>query len=114
MIIYVDIDDTICYHKGDRKAMKYEDAFPIQKNIDKVNKLYNQGHEITYWTSRGAGTGIDWTDVTKAQLKKWGAKYHHLIVKKPFYHMFIDDRSINSLWDWDETSLKRIEDTHKW
>lgn len=113
MIIYVDIDETICRYEGDRSAMHYDQAIPIPENIAKVNKMYEDGHEITYWTSRGAVTGVDWYDVTKKQLIDWGANHHQLIMKKPFYHMFIDDRSINSLWDWDENSLKRIADSHK-
>lgn len=113
MKIFVDIDDTICYYNRDREKMQYDRAIPKKENIEKVNRLFMEGHEITYWTSRGTETGIDWEDVTRNQLCKWGALHHHLQMGKPFYHMFIDDRSINSLWDWDEYSLKKIIDSHK-
>ena len=34
MIIYVDIDETICFYEDERE---YPKAVPIQKNIEKVN-----------------------------------------------------------------------------
>jgi hypothetical protein len=114
MIIYVDIDETIChYPTGVSSKMEYDKAVPIMSNIEKVNRMYSDGHTITYWTSRGVMTGINWRELTEAQLARWGALYHRLEMNKPFYHLFIDDRSINSLWDWDETSIKKIELTHK-
>ena len=64
MKIFVDIDETICYYKGKRE---YSLALPIRKNIKKINKLYKEKHEITYWTSRGSTTGIDWKELTANQ-----------------------------------------------
>ena len=98
MIIYVDIDETICYHEeGDTtKARDYTKAMPYTKRIEKVNSLYDEGHTIVYWTARGSVTGLDWTDLTASQLKEWGAKHHNLILGKPQYDLFIDDKNINS------------------
>jgi hypothetical protein len=94
MKIYVDIDETICYYKGERK---YPDAMPIHERIKKINNLYESGHEITYWTARGTFTKIDWFEITKKQLKEWGCKYHHLSVgDKPNYDLLICDKAINS------------------
>lgn len=97
--IFVDIDETICLHPDtDKNASKgtrdYSNAIPINENIAKVNKLYKDGNRIVYWTARGSRTGIDWFDLTKSQLEKWGAKYHELKCDKPFYDIFIEDRSI--------------------
>lgn len=94
MIIYVDIDETICVTPGD---LDYTKAQPIEKNIKKINKLYDEGNTIIYWTARGSGTGLNWYDVTGAQLDKWGAKYHEYKVGKPVYDLFICDKAINSL-----------------
>lgn len=94
MIIYVDIDETIADFdpKEDRKA--YDKASPIPMNIEKINKLYDEGHNITYWTARGSLSGIDWYDTTKQQLDKWGCKYHNLITgQKPAYDLLICDKS---------------------
>ena len=89
--IFVDIDETICFYKEKRE---YPKAVPYYKNIAKINKLYNKGHEITYWTARGSVTGIDWYKLTEKQLKDWGCKYHHLSVGiKPHYDLLICDKT---------------------
>ena len=93
MIVYVDIDETICITPDDRD---YSKAKPIKKNIKKINEMYDNGDEIIYWTARGTGSGIDWRDVTTRQFKKWGVKYHSLYFGKPIYDLFIDDKNISS------------------
>jgi histidinol phosphatase-like enzyme len=89
-IIYVDIDETICKTSEDRK---YENSEPIQQNIDKINKLYDEGTTIVYWTSRGSRKQINWYDLTYRQLNEWGVKFHELRVDKPYYDLFIDDKT---------------------
>ena len=98
MVIYVDIDETICEHKGTNpnKPRDYSKATPIMKNIDKINELHNQGHEIIYWTARGTLTGLDWEQLTKEQLKRWGALNSGVFVGKPYYDLFICDKAMNS------------------
>lgn len=91
-IIYVDIDETICLTPNSRK---YEDAVPIKENIEKINKLYDKGNTIVYWTARGSRKQINWYDLTYKQLNQWGAKFHELRVDKPYYDLFIDDKSID-------------------
>ena len=93
MIVYVDIDETICNTPDDRD---YAKSTPIKENIDKINKLYDNGDTIIYWTARGTGSGLDWYKTTGTQLKKWGAKYHDYKVGKPIYDLFICDKAINS------------------
>ena len=101
MKIYVDIDDTICdYDPTLNKATSpYEDAIyhhakPISMNIDKINKLFEDGNEIIYYTARGNLSKIDWYDLTKEQLDNWGAKYHKVITgHKPAYDLIICDKS---------------------
>jgi hypothetical protein len=93
MIIFVDIDETICVSPADRN---YANAVPIKKNIKKINEMYDNGDTIIYWTARGTGSGIDWREVTEAQFEKWGVKYHELRLGKPIYDLFIDDKNISS------------------
>jgi hypothetical protein len=89
MLIYVDIDGTICHTEGG-----YMNAKPIQENINKINKLYDEGNIIVYWTSRGKNTGIDWSQLTGEQLTKWGCKFHDVIMNsKPAYDLLICDKS---------------------
>ena len=93
MIIYVDIDETICETASDRN---YANAKPLKDRIEKINKLYYEGNKIIYWTARGTGTGINWRDVTEKQFAEWNVKYHELKFEKPIYDLFIDDKNINS------------------
>lgn len=91
MIIYVDIDETICNYSDKRE---YPLAEPDIANIAKINALYEEGHIITYWTARGTVTKLDWYDLTEKQLEKWGCKYHNLSVgEKPAYDLLICDKT---------------------
>tara|TARA_R110000824_G_scaffold13134_1_gene57162 strand:- start:2610 stop:2909 length:300 start_codon:yes stop_codon:yes gene_type:complete len=90
MIIYVDVDDTIC--EGD----SYETAAPIRDNIDKINELYMEGHEVIYWTARGTLMEGNWFHVTYEQLLDWGCLFHELRMNKPVFDLFIDDKVMNS------------------
>lgn len=49
MIIYVDIDETICEYGENRE---YAEAKPITERIKKINKLKEDGNTIVYWTAR--------------------------------------------------------------
>ena len=94
MKIYVDIDDTIADYEVGVDKTDYNNARPIEMNIQKINELYEQGNEITYYTARGSGTGIDWYDITHTQLTSWGCKFHNLITgHKPAYDLIICDKS---------------------
>ena len=96
MIIYVDIDDTICYYDGSNNKLDYKNAKPCADRIDRINGLYDEGNTIVYWTARGTQTGIKWFHVTLRQLNEWGCKFHELKMGKPAYDLFIDDKNISS------------------
>ena len=107
MIIYIDIDETICNTNGDKHvARDYSLATPIRENIEKANKLYEDGHTIIYWTARGSQTGLDWTKLTKKQIKEWGVKCHEVRLGKPHYDLFICDKAINSDLFFDQNKGK--------
>ena len=91
MKIFVDIDETICFYQGERH---YPNAIPNFENITKINKLYDEGHHIKYWTARGSVTGKDWLEITANQLDEWGCLYHELSVgNKPDYDLLICDKT---------------------
>ena len=91
--IFVDIDETICFYDGVER-LGYKQAIPNLKNIEKINKLFDEGNEITYWTARGSYSGIDYFELTKSQLEKWRCKYHYLSVgEKPSYDLLICDKT---------------------
>lgn len=89
MIIYVDIDNTIC----ETLTTNYSHSVPIKKNIDKINSLYDKKHIIVYWTARGTLTGETEFALTLRQLTEWGCKFHELRMGKPFFDIFIDDKA---------------------
>lgn len=95
MIYIVDIDQTICKTPKIGLSHDYENSSPIPHRIEAINKLYDQGHEIIYWTARGSGSGIDWTELTNKQLKEWGCKFHEVRLGKPSYDVWIDDKAFH-------------------
>jgi hypothetical protein len=97
MLIFIDIDHTICYYDNPAfNIPNYNSALPYIDRILKINTLYDEGHQIVYWTARGTKTGQKWFKVTLAQLQEWGCKFHELRMGKPAYDLFIDDKNINS------------------
>ena len=97
----IDIDGTICEHL-DRpnfgKGKVYHDR------IARINELYNQGHEIVYYTARGMGefnqdnvsANNKWYKYTYDQLIKWNCKFTQLLIGKYSGDVYIDDKAINS------------------
>ena len=104
MIIYVDIDGTICHTENS----DYENSKPRYDQIQKINKLHNEGNEIIYWTARGAISCIDWRDLTERQLEEWNVKYHELKLNKPYYDLFIDDRNLYFKKSWPKDIEKKL------
>ena len=90
MIYCFDIDDTICKTNGEN----YEEAEPIIKRIEYINKLYDQGNKIIFYTARGYVTKIDWREVTLKQLEDLNVKYNELIPGKPHADVYVDDKGI--------------------
>lgn len=102
-IFCFDIDGVICRtFKSD-----YKKSIPIKKNIKRINNLYNKGHIIKIFTARFMGRTKDNSTLAKKkgfkftllQLKKWNLKYHKLIMGKPSYDYFVDDKAFNNLSD---------------
>ena len=94
-----DLDGTICDTPLRPSDLKpgYLESIPYPFMVEQVNKLYDEGNKIIIMTARGRSSGIDWTGLTKEQLRKWGVKYHELepMFLKPTADLFIDDKGIN-------------------
>ena len=100
----IDIDGTICTPTVGRD---YHKAQPWKDRIKVINKLYDEGNYVIYFTARAMGrfagdpdaaskaTAL-MKDITKDQLYAWGCKYHELILGKPHADYFIDDKGVNS------------------
>tara|TARA_R100001443_G_scaffold39054_1_gene52510 strand:+ start:4154 stop:4501 length:348 start_codon:yes stop_codon:yes gene_type:complete len=104
----VDIDSTICT-PGKCGTCVYEGSTPKRDRIAIINKLYEEGHYIIYFTARAMGRSSMLPHheakqkaeellkpLTKCQLDIWGCKYHELIFGKPHADIFIDDKAMNS------------------
>jgi CMP-N,N'-diacetyllegionaminic acid synthase len=88
----VDIDGVVAQLSPDNDYNLSEPNHPV---IDAVNRLYEAGHQIVLFTARGSMTGIDWTDVTKGQMQRWGVKHHELRLGKPAANFYVDDRNLS-------------------
>ena len=99
MTYVIDIDGTICSLTDGN----YKEATPLQSRIDKVNELYDEGNTIIFQTARGMGRSKNssasahamFFELTQAQLKTWGGKYHSLFLGKPSGDVYIDDKGVN-------------------
>ena len=100
----IDIDGTICTPTVGRD---YHKAEPWQDRIKVLNKLYDEGNYIIYFTARAMGRFADLPhsvasvkakevlfELTKQQLDDWGVKYNELIMGKPHADFFIDDKGV--------------------
>lgn len=96
MNIFVDLDNTLC----ETEDSNYTESKPIEERIIKVNKLKDDGNKITIWTARGQTSGIDYTELTKKQLTDWDIRYDKLLMGKPSYDLYIDDKSVNVDKHW--------------
>ena len=85
----IDIDGTICSIED----ADYSKAKPFRDRINEINKLYDSGNTIVYFTARGYVTGVDWEEVTLKQFKEWGVKFNELKFGKPNADIYIDDKS---------------------
>ena len=94
-----DIDGTIC---DKNKNDDYDKSYPFLERIRKVNKLYDEGNYIVFFTARGMGRHNnnsmlaiqDFYSLTQQQLQEWGVKYHQLILGKPSGDLYVDDKGI--------------------
>ena len=90
----IDIDGTICEDIPNEEAHRMNTAEIIPGALEYVNKWYDEGHIITFFTARVEAHKA----VTEAWLKEKGFKYHGIIFGKPRggnYH-WIDDRTVRA------------------
>lgn len=103
-VICFDLDNVVCTTKGSN----YKYSKPIKKSINLINKLYSQGYQIIIFTARGMGrfngnynmAVKSYRQLTLNQLKKWKIRYHQLILGKPAYDHFIDDKAYGFKKNW--------------
>jgi uncharacterized HAD superfamily protein len=90
----VDIDGTVGDDIPNEEPERMEDAAIYPDALAKVNEWFDQGHIITFFTSRTESHRA----VTERWLKKNGFKYHGLLMGKPRggnYH-WIDNHMVRA------------------
>ena len=87
-----DIDGVVAAFNPD---LTYDTSGPNERMIRIINQLYDAGNRIVLFTARGYKTGIDWSEVTKEQMDRWGVKYHELKFGKPNADYYIDDKMLD-------------------
>ncbi len=75
----IDIDGTICDDIPNEEPERMSTCLPYPSALKMINKWYDEGHIITFFTSRTEAH----REITEAWLKKHHFKYHALLTNKP-------------------------------
>ncbi len=75
----IDIDGTVTEDVPNEEPERMATCLPYEGSVDMINTWYDNGHIITFFTSRTDEHEI----VTKQWLDKHGFKYHYLLLNKP-------------------------------
>ena len=75
----IDIDGTICDDVPNEEPERMVTAKPYPDALETLNKWYDQGHIITFFTSRTE----DLRQVTEEWLVNHNFKYHGILMGKP-------------------------------
>ena len=90
----IDIDGTICDDIPNEEPERMETAELYPEALVTLNKWFDEGHIITFFTSRTE----EHREVTEKWLNKHGFKYHGLLMGKPRggnYH-WIDNHMVRA------------------
>jgi len=110
-LFLIDIDGTICDDIMNEDSHLYPDANVYPKALEIINKWYDEGNVITFFTARETKD----REVTVQWLDKHGFKYHGLVMDKPRIqdeqeYVWIDNRKVRAvtyLGNW--TELKEVD-----
>jgi len=97
----IDIDGTITEDVPNEEPQRMVDCLPYEGSVDIINTWFEEGHIITFFTSRTE----EHREITTTWLNKHGFKYHGLLMNKPRggnYH-WIDNHIVratryNGIW----------------
>jgi uncharacterized HAD superfamily protein len=105
----IDIDGTITDDIPNEEPERMSTCLPYDNSVNIINSWYDDGHIITFFTSRTT----EHREVTENWLKKHGFKYHNLLTNKPRggnYH-WIDNHMVRATrYDgvWSELIKKNV------
>jgi uncharacterized HAD superfamily protein len=103
----IDIDGTICDDIPNEESWRMVTALELPGAKDSINRWYDNGHIITFFTARTE----EHRQVTETWLKQHGFDYHALIMNKPRggnyividNHMFV---ASHYQGDWDQVKTE--------
>lgn len=75
----IDIDGTVCDDVPNEEPERMGTVLPYPDALQILNKWYDEGHIITFFTSRTE----EHREITQFWLKKHSFKYHGLLMDKP-------------------------------
>ena len=75
----IDIDGTVTEDVPNEQPERMSIVEPFEGSVEMINNWYDEGHVITFFTSRTDEHEL----VTKQWLDKWNFKYHNIIFNKP-------------------------------
>jgi uncharacterized HAD superfamily protein len=105
----IDIDGTITEDVPNEEPWRMETCEPYEGSIEMINKWYEEGHVITFFTSRTDSH----REVTLQWLNKYGYKFHGLLMNKPRggnYH-WIDNHIVRATryeGKWNKMTKKQL------
>jgi hypothetical protein len=97
----IDIDGTVTEDVPNEEPQRMVDCLPYEGSVDIINTWFEEGHIITFFTSRTE----EHREITTTWLNEHGFKYHGLLMNKPRggnYH-WIDNHIVratryNGIW----------------
>lgn len=98
-IFLVDLDGTCCEDIKNEDSHLYATAEPLPNASKILNKWFDEGNIITFFTARESKD----REVTENWLKEHGFKYHGLIMDKPrclndeSEYIWIDNRRVRGI-----------------
>lgn len=90
----IDIDGTICDDVPNEEPERMVDVKAYKGAVETINKWYDEGHIITFFTSRTEAH----REVTETWLALHGFRYHGILFGKPRggnYH-WIDNHTVRA------------------
>jgi len=75
----IDIDGTVTDDVPNEEPWRMLDCEPYDGSVNIINSWYQEGHTITFFTSRTE----EHRAVTEIWLQRNGFQYHHLLMNKP-------------------------------
>jgi uncharacterized HAD superfamily protein len=75
----IDIDGTITDDVPNEEPERMSTCLPYEGSVEIINSWFDEGHIITFFTSRTE----EHREITEQWFKKFGLKYHNLLMNKP-------------------------------